>query len=299
MKVRLLHTTGNGKFEETVWDKPEPNENELEVKAVLTGICRSDIEMMEGNFGPLPLSMQGHEGLGLVLKVGSNLTNVKVGDYVATRGEPAYADFYNVRKHEFVVVPSDDPKYILEPVACGINVVVQPYDQIVERSGPNSRCLILGSGFLSWIVYNSLKNLNIKFKNVDVVGNYNKELWGDILLNSHQGPYDVVIDLSSRTDILDNIEYKNEALLVLGVQKSITSDFGNLLWKACTIVFPSPRAEQFITSMECAEHWITSNKLVIDNFWTKGYSRDYEWRQAFEDGLSRPANYNRGYIRWD
>jgi hypothetical protein len=178
-------------------------------------------------------------------------------------------------------------------------IVVQPYDQILERSGPNSRCLILGSGFLSWIVYNSLKNLNIKFKNVDVVGNHNKDLWGDILLSDHQGPYDVVIDLSSRTDILDTIEYTNEALLVFGVQKSLTSDFGNLLWKACTIVFPSPRAEQFITSMECAEHWISTNKLVIDNFWTQSYNRDNEWRQAFEDGLNRPTNYNRGYIKWD
>jgi len=147
MKVRLLHTTGNGKFDEIVWDKPTPSENEIEVKAVLTGICRSDIDMMEGNFGPLPLSMQGHEGLGQVTKVGSNLTGVKIGDYVATRGEPAYADFYNVRENEYVVVPYADPKYILEPVACGINVVVQPYDQIILRSGNHKRCLILGSGF--------------------------------------------------------------------------------------------------------------------------------------------------------
>lgn len=299
MKVRLLHTTGDGKFKETIWDKPDPTENELEVKAVLTGICRSDIEMMEGNFGPLPLSMQGHEGLGLVLKVGSNLSNVKVGDYVATRGEPAYADFYNVRRDEFVVVPSDDPKYILEPVACGINVVTQPYDQIKERSGKDKRCLILGSGFLSWIVFNTIHLLNLEFKDIDVVGNYNKHLWGDNLLDAYSGSYDVVIDLSSRVDILDKVEYSNEALLVLGVQKQLSTDFGNLLWKACTVVFPSPRANGFITAMLNAETWISSNKLVIDNFWTKSYSRDNEWTQAFDDGVNRPNNYNRGYIRWD
>ncbi len=299
MKVRLLHTTGNGKFDEIVWDKPTPSENEIEVKAVLTGICRSDIDMMEGNFGPLPLSMQGHEGLGQVTKVGSNLTGVKIGDYVATRGEPAYADFYNVRENEYVVVPYADPKYILEPVACGINVVVQPYDQIILRSGNHKRCLILGSGFLSWIVYNTLKILDIKFMDIDVVGNHNKELWGDVLSETYQGTYDVVIDLSSRTNILEDIDYSNEALLIFGVQKNISTDFGNLLWKACTVVFPSPRAEKFITSMVYAEKWITLNKITIDNFWSKSYNRDTEWIQAFEDSLNRPEHYNRGYIKWN
>ena len=38
----------------------------IEVKALMTGVCRSDIDMMNGNFGPLPLEMQGHEGLGEV-----------------------------------------------------------------------------------------------------------------------------------------------------------------------------------------------------------------------------------------
>mgnify|MGYP000934237699 CR=1 FL=1 len=35
------------------------------------------------------------EGLGQVIKVGKNVIDTVVGDYVATRGEPAYADKYN------------------------------------------------------------------------------------------------------------------------------------------------------------------------------------------------------------
>jgi hypothetical protein len=113
------------------------------------------------------------------------------------------------------------------------------------------------------------------------------------------GSYDVVIDLSGRTNILDSIEYNNEALLILGVQKTLTSDFGNLLWKACTIVFPSPRADCFIDAMVCAEEWITSGQLNVDNFWTKAYNRSMEWQQAFADGINRPNGYSRGYIQWD
>ena len=60
MRTRILYTAGDGKFVETSWDKPEPNDNQIEVKAAMTGICRSDIDMMQGNFGPLPIHMQGH-----------------------------------------------------------------------------------------------------------------------------------------------------------------------------------------------------------------------------------------------
>ena len=299
MKVKLLQTTGSGVFEEIEWDKPAHNSNEIEVKALMTGVCRSDLEMMLGNFGPLPLNMQGHEGLGVVIQVGESIDGVKIGDYVATRGEPAYADYYNCRANEFVVVPSADPKYILEPVACGINVVMQPLEAIKKRAGEHKRCLILGSGFLAQIVYKTLQLFDIKFETVDVVGNYNRELWGDTLQNEPVGSYDVVVDLSSRIDVLDAIEYTNEALLVLGVQKQLTSDYGNLLWKACTIVFPSPRAECFIDAMVCAEKWITNNSLVVDNFWTRAYNRSMEWQQAFNDGLNRPNGYSRGYIKWD
>jgi len=299
MKVRLLHTDGNGSFKEVSWDKPDISDTDIEVKALKTGVCRSDLEMMIGNFGPLPLQMQGHEGLGVVTKVGDLIDNAKVGDYVATRGEPAYADYYNCRHNEYVVVPSDDAKYILEPVACGINVVMQPFEAIKNRSGADKRCLILGSGFLAQVAYKSLELLDLEFETVDVVGNYNRELWGDTLQSEPVGSYDVVVDLSSRIDVLDAIEYTNEALLVLGVQKQLTSDYGNLLWKACTIVFPSPRAECFIDAMVCAEKWITNNSLVVDNFWTRAYNRSMEWQQAFNDGLNRPNGYSRGYIKWD
>ena len=38
MKVKLLYTTGNNDILETTWDKPEPEKDEIEVKALMTGI---------------------------------------------------------------------------------------------------------------------------------------------------------------------------------------------------------------------------------------------------------------------
>ena len=296
--TRCLQTIGQGHFEEVMFDKVEPTAEQIEVRAIMTGVCRSDIDMMQGNFGPLPLEMQGHEGLGQVTKIGSKITDVKVGDYVATRGEPAYADYYNVRLDEFVVVPEAHPRYILEPVACGINIVQQSVSDIYKRSGEGKRLLILGSGFLAWVAYNTIRLNRLDF-DITVVGNNNKDIWGDVLSQSYRGTFDVVIDLSSGSDVFDKQIVNNEALIVFGSQKTVTTDFGNLLWKACTMVFPSPRTERFYDCMKDAAIWIENGDLNVDNFWTKGYNRNTEWQQAFADGVDRPNGYSRGYIKWD
>jgi len=295
---KLLATSGTGEFYETEYEVPTLTPDEICVRSVMTGVCRSDIDMMSGNFGPLPLNMQGHEGLGKVIGVGANIKGVKLGDYVATRGEPAYADIYNVRDREFVVVPEAHPRYILEPVACGINVVHQPIREIAERSGPKSRLLILGSGFLAWIAYNTILLNHLEFK-ITVVGNSNKELWGDKLSSDHHGCFDVIIDLSSKQDVFTMPIVNDMALVVFGAQKQVNTDFGTLLWKACTMVFPSPRTEGFYQCMIDAEYWVTNGDIEVDSFWTRSYNRTTEWQQAFMDGVNRPSGYSRGYITWD
>lgn len=299
LKTRLLYTTGNGAFREQIWEKPEITSDEIEVKALMTGVCRSDIDMMQGNFGPLPLNMQGHEGLAKVVRVGANVTNIKQGDIVATRGEPAYADCYNVRNGEFVRVPEASPKYILEPVACGINLIKQAEREIIERSGPGKKLLIIGSGFLAWVAYNTLILEQYNFE-IDVVGSSNQELWGDKLLVGTSETYDVIIDLSGRTDVFEDVIYNENALIVMGSSPKprVTTDFSNMLWKAVTMIFPSPRNPNFIKCMQCAEHWITEGKLDVEQFWTKAYDRNTEWQDAFADGVNRPDGYSRGYIVW-
>lgn len=298
--INILHTQGNGQFKESTFHPPTLLENEIKVRAVMTGVCRSDIDMMQGNFGPLPLHMQGHEGLGQVIDIGALVEDVQIGDYVATRGEPAFADIYNVRSNEYVKVPEAHPRYIIEPVACGINVIEQPFAELVRRSGKGKRLLLLGSGFLAYVVFHAIIINKLNYI-VDVVGSSNKDLWQNVarLQTEPTGEYDVVIDLSNKNLVFDQNLVKNESLIILGVQKTVTTDFGNLLWKACTIVFPSPRSNTFHSAMQDAVYWIKTGKLNVDKFWTKGYNRHTEWQQAFEDGLNRSENYSRGYLYWE
>ena len=289
---RILVTDGKNNWFEKEYQTPDLKTTDILVKSIYTGVCRSDIDMSQGRFQLLPESMSGHEGLGLVLNVGENVKDVKQGDYVATRGEPAYADYYIAKQMEYVVVPEAHPRYILEPVACGINVVTQNREALDRKDG--GRLAILGSGFLAQVAYRTLELKGYNY-DIDVVGNHNRELWPN-LKQELSGEYDVIIDLSSRTDYFNNAA--NNALIILATDKVLNSSIGPLLWRACTISFPSPRTPNFYNAMIMARDWIESGQLNVDNFWTQAYNRNTQWQQAFEDAAQRKPGYSRGYISW-
>jgi D-arabinose 1-dehydrogenase-like Zn-dependent alcohol dehydrogenase len=300
-KVRLLTTEGNGFYKEVEWVKPEIQPYEIEVKALMTGVCRSDIDMMYGQFN-LPMNMHGHEGLGVVTQVGGQVRDVVVGDFVATRGEPAYADFYNTPIESYVKVPQPSPKYIVEPIACGINV----FREIMLRADifNGQRIAIIGTGFLSHVVCTNL-NLRGVYSGIDVIGNYSKEFWMEEhsieVQSKPDGKYDVVIDLSTNDISLTQDIYNPNALLVFASSKHpyVSSNFDHLLWNAVTMVCPSPRTPGFHACMLEAVSQIETGKLNVENFWTRGYNRNTEeWRLAFIDSANRPKGFNRAFIYW-
>ena len=304
MKTRLFYTTGNRDIIETIWDKPEPNSRQIEVKNIITGVCRSDIDMYTGAFQTLPKEIQGHEGLGIVTKVGNNIYNVNEGDIVATRGEPSFADYYNANENTYVKVPSTDPKYIIEPVACGINI----YEEVSGSIKFEDDIIILGTGFLAQVIYETIRNNGIG-NNIVIVGRANKKYWKlqnvELCHNrkniSPQTSFDIIFDLSDDPDYLENlISINDEAIIVLAAEKHPAAilPMSKLLWKAVTIIFPSPRNANFIEAMKLAVDLIDNGIIDTESMWTQEYKRDTEVKAAFEDGLNRTRGYSRGYIRW-
>ncbi len=80
MKAAVTYATQNLKIE-TV-PVPEIKENEVLIKVKACGICGTDPHIYNGHFpAPKPL-IQGHEFAGEVVKVGSSVTSVAVGDRV-------------------------------------------------------------------------------------------------------------------------------------------------------------------------------------------------------------------------
>lgn len=61
----------------------EPADDEVLVRIKASGICHSDISVLDGTIAwPAP-AVLGHEGAGVVERVGSGVTHVKAGDHVA------------------------------------------------------------------------------------------------------------------------------------------------------------------------------------------------------------------------
>jgi S-(hydroxymethyl)glutathione dehydrogenase/alcohol dehydrogenase len=81
MKAAVLYDINTPlKIEDVTLD--DPQENEILVKLEATGVCHSDLHFMQGDIPqPVPL-VPGHEGAGVVEKVGPCVTTVQPGDHV-------------------------------------------------------------------------------------------------------------------------------------------------------------------------------------------------------------------------
>src|SRR3954468_10209890 len=72
-----------GKWEILDIDMEEPRQGEVQLKMVASGLCHSDDHMTTGDMPPGILPMAGgHEGSGIVSKIGPNTPGWEVGDHV-------------------------------------------------------------------------------------------------------------------------------------------------------------------------------------------------------------------------
>lgn len=297
---------GNSEIIYYNWGKPDPAEDEVEVEAIYTGVCSSDIAMYCGSFDMLPPEMHGHEGLGIVTRAPEGSVFRK-GDYVATRGEPAFSRLYNCKVGNMVKVPEADPKYIIEPIACGVNLGLAPSKILTEYHMVN-RIAILGTGALAKII---AQCFDVKHVKVDVYGfahpEYFEKCGATVRSRTEfwemmEPTYDVVYDLTGSASNFHaaSAVIKDNGVYVLGAPKNaykdeVTTDFAQFLWKNITIMCPSPRDPNFRDLMADCANVIRYGELDLEGFWTHKYSFENA-EQAFTDGINKTTDYGRGYI---
>ncbi len=87
---------------------PEPQPHEAVVQIKAAGVNFIDVYFREGRYpAPLPF-VDGQEGAGIVSAIGSEVTNVKVGDRVAYVGAlGSYAEFAAVPAARLVQIPAE------------------------------------------------------------------------------------------------------------------------------------------------------------------------------------------------
>lgn len=77
----------NGKCNMTIDEReiPEPAADEVLIKIMACGVCGSDVHIFFGDQGStssIPPLIQGHEFSGVVVKIGKDVVECKVGDKV-------------------------------------------------------------------------------------------------------------------------------------------------------------------------------------------------------------------------
>ncbi|MCJ1908677.1 NAD(P)-dependent alcohol dehydrogenase [Planococcus ruber] len=82
MKIQAAVTHGLGEdFTLEEVELGEPKDHEVLVKIVATGVCHTDAVARDLGLSPFP-AVLGHEGAGIVEKVGSAVTTIEAGDHV-------------------------------------------------------------------------------------------------------------------------------------------------------------------------------------------------------------------------
>jgi S-(hydroxymethyl)glutathione dehydrogenase/alcohol dehydrogenase len=98
MKAVVAHEINKFAVEDVTLDGPKAGE--VLVKMSATGVCHSDLSVINQTL-PLPLPMVvGHEGAGVVDQVGEGVTNVKPGDHVVLSFVPTCGECFHCLRGE-------------------------------------------------------------------------------------------------------------------------------------------------------------------------------------------------------
>jgi 2-desacetyl-2-hydroxyethyl bacteriochlorophyllide A dehydrogenase len=166
-------------------DDPTPKAGEAVIKVDACGICGTDIHVLRGEFAPTRYPIiPGHEFCGEVVAVGSGVTNVAVGDFVAVdpslfcghcrqcragrfnlcenwnaigvgSANGACAEFVAVPSANAFQLPADLPRHwgaLVEPLSCAVHGL----DQVDVRVAGD--WLVYGAGTMGLLLAQLIKD---------------------------------------------------------------------------------------------------------------------------------------------
>lgn len=100
IKVKAVVLTALNEYAVQEVELDAPKFGEVRVRMVATGLCQSDMSVINGKLPmPMPIVL-GHEGAGVVEEVGEGVTNVKVGDHVVTSFIPMCGECHHCLHQE-------------------------------------------------------------------------------------------------------------------------------------------------------------------------------------------------------
>ena len=104
------------------YEVPEMAADQVLIKTMATGLCCWDSWLYRGVSAPGPYPyVMGHEGTGIVEKVGSLVKNLKPGDYVSSISGGAMAEYDVIDAKALIKLPNDILIYVDSDNRCLVN----------------------------------------------------------------------------------------------------------------------------------------------------------------------------------
>lgn len=149
MRAAVLEAPGKMKIEEVA--RPEPGPGQVRVRLEGSGVCASNLEPWAGQpwmTYPGEPGGLGHEGWGTIDAVGEGVTDVQMGDRVATLSHHSFAQYDVAQADAVLKLPAalSGKPFPGEPLGCAFNIFRRSDIQAGQTVA------IVGIGFLGAVL---------------------------------------------------------------------------------------------------------------------------------------------------
>ncbi|MDA0323723.1 MAG: zinc-binding dehydrogenase [Verrucomicrobia bacterium] len=310
MKARTIQYQPDGSIEFLDVSVDDPAPHEVQLKALACGICSWDIATCKLGLKMKVPAPAGHEGVGIVTKVGPEVSGFEEGDRVAAGG---FQTYNNVSVRNLQKIPvSDIPveQWLVEPVSCAITGL----DHCRLKTG--DRVVVIGCGFMGLLILQGLARSNaaqvigidIDQKRLDLAASFGiKETFNvssvdsDALAKELAGRHiDVVVDTSGSQQGLDMataIVRSGGILNLFGWIKGETAAFDPSDWhlKGITVINSSP-SSQLRATFEPAIRMIREGLFDLKPVVSHVVSLD-DYPQLMRDIVGGVPGYVKGVVK--
>jgi threonine dehydrogenase-like Zn-dependent dehydrogenase len=297
----------------------EPAYDEVQIEVKACGVCAWDSYLYRGISAPGPLPYRlGHEGVGIVRKVGAGVKGFKPGDKVFCGGgsNEMMAQVINLKASCVGRIPDhveDFAKWVLEPTVCVVNLLH------LSQINPGDSVALVGAGYMGLLTLQGLLNgsqagsvtvFEINPRRRAIAESYQPEFCFDpyspegqahIEKIQSEGGADIVIDFAasdSGYELASSLTADNGGKLVLGTWHRKEMKFDGTRWhlSGLTVLNLAPGSNRNFNQMIPR-----TSQLVHAGVYDAGslvtHTLDYHHAtEMFEMSIDKPADFIKGVI---
>jgi len=296
---------------------PEPGANELRVRLEGCGVCASSLPVWEGRdwfHYPIDAGAPGHEGWGVVDKVGDGVEGIEEGARVAFLSGRAFAEYDLTTSDSFVRIPDElaGRTFPGEAIGCAMNIFRR------SEIEAGQTVAIIGAGFLGNLLIQLAKSAGARVVAIsrrEAARELAKQCGADetLPMNDHWELVGRVKELTQQRgaerviecvgaqwplDIANDIIGERGRLIIAGYHQDGPRQVNmqNWNWLGIDVVNAHERSPRnYVRGMQDAVEAVVSGRIDPWPLLTHTYALD-QLDRAMNDMSERPDNFVKGTV---